>query len=427
LSKIEKPVCIGIDFGTTNTCVAVLEKNGKARVLNIDPTSSDPRLIKTLLYFPNRKEAFFGKQAIEQYFERGMEGRFFQSIKRLLPNSEFTGTSLFGSHMGVEEFIARFLQELKNRIEKEVGPTEGIPIHIGRPARYSQDSAKEGLAVVRFKHALANVGWEHARLIEEPVAASATNPSQNHAMTLVADLGGGTSDFTIFKIESELKSQTFAVHGIPTAGDALDSDFFEAKLFEPFGAKIQYQRPFSSNILTLPPNLIRLLPKWHHHGFLRDKATWNFILDLRKELVDPTQKPQLENLITLVEENLGYKLHLEVERIKIELSEKEKEAFLFKSYPIHIGFDVSKKDFNSIIEHNVNEIVKTAVETCRIGKLGVEEIEVLQMTGGTSKVPLVRAALKQAFPKAKLIDHETFTAVAEGLALLGKTMEVRYS
>lgn len=411
---------VGIDFGTTNTCVSVRDADGKVRVLELDPGSSDPRLMKTLLYFPSRREAYFGKQAIDQYFERGMEGRFFQSIKRLLPNPEFTGTSLYGSHMGIEEFIARFLKELKARIEKQVGSIEGVPVNFGRPARYSQEPSHEGLAVVRFKASLDQAGFQNYKLVEEPVAAAAANPASNEKLgiTLVADLGGGTSDFTIFELHPGKPTRTHAVHGISVAGDALDSSFFAERLNEHFGSTIQYQRPFSSNILTLPVNLVKLLPKWHHHAFLRERATWNFITTLRKELVDPKQKPLLENLISLVEENLGYKLHQEVERLKVALSTSEKDPFHFKSYPIDIGFPVAKKDYEKIIQERIEEITKTALETCKIGRLKPEEIETLQFTGGTSKVPAVRQALQACFPKARVIDHETFTAVAEGLSLL---------
>lgn len=414
---------VGIDFGTTNTVVAVRE-NGKTRVLPLDPGADNPTLLKTLLYFPNRKTAFFGKSAIYEYFEQGMEGRFFQSIKRLLPNPDFTGTSLFGTHAGIEDLISAFLRDVKRRIEKEVGPIGATPVFFGRPARYSQEPPREGLAVVRFKRSVEMAGFDlqTCRFVEEPVAA-AKSVSQSPAtgkpgpITLISDLGGGTSDYTLFQENADRTIHTFSVHGVPLAGDALDSDFFVARLNEPFGAGIRYQRPFSSNILTLPTLLLGHLPKWHHHAFLRERTTWNFIITLRKELVDPEQKPKLENLITLVEENLGYKLHLQVEALKIALSEKAKEEFSFKSYPIDIGFDVTKSEMDQMTEKTVDEILKAALETCKYGKIAPEEVEVVQHTGGTSKVPIIRERLKKAFPNARTAEHETFTAVAEGLAM----------
>lgn len=442
---MSKPRAIGIDYGTSNTVAAALETDGRARVLQLDPDSgaSDPCLLKSLLYFPDRNQSFFGKKAIDQYFDLGMEGRFLQSIKRLLPNPEFTGTSLFGRHAGIEALVARFLQDLRLRIEKEVGSVAGIPIFFGRPARYSQDSSREGLAVVRFKRAIEMAGFdlERVRLVEEPVAAmvaattgkthstkaaqslAGSDASEKGPVTLIADLGGGTSDFTLFqKVSTRVQPQgihTFAVHGVSVAGDALDSNFFVAKLQERFGAGIRYQRPFSSNILTMPTALMKLLPKWHHHAFLRERATWNFILVLRKELVDPEQKPLLENLITLVEDNLGYRLHLSVEDLKLRLSQEAKSDFGFKSYPIDIAFDVPRAEFESIIGVSVDAIGATALETCRIGRVNPEEVEALQFTGGTSKVPLIRERLSKLFPRAKLVDQDTFTAVAEGLALHG--------
>jgi hypothetical chaperone protein len=428
---------IGIDYGTSNTVVAVLGPEGDAHVLELDRDTgaADPRLLKSLLYFPEKKVAYFGKSAIDQYFDLGMEGRFFQSIKRLLANPEFTGTSLFGRHAGIEDLIARFLQELRRRIEIEIGkPVKGIPTYFGRPARYSQDSSREGLAIVRFRRAIEMAGFDLAdvTLVEEPVAAMVSGArldreavSENGPITLIADLGGGTSDFTLFRrVSMRVQPEgihTFAVHGVSIAGDALDSDFFMAKLQDFFGASIRYQRPFASNVLTMPTSLVKHLPKWHHHAFLRERATWNFILVLRKELVDPEQKPWLENLITLVEDNLGYRLHLSVEELKLRLSQAEKTDFEFRSYPIEIGFPMKRKEYESVIHPSVEGIGKTALETCRYGKMKPEEVERLQFTGGTSKVPIIRQELSKLFPNAKLLDQDTFTAVAEGLALHGKS------
>jgi hypothetical chaperone protein len=428
---------IGIDYGTSNTVAAVLEEDGTARVLELDPGPgpADPRLLKSLLYFPERNKSYFGRGAIEQYFDLGMEGRFLQSIKRLLPNPDFTGTSMFGKHAGIEDLIARFLQELRLRIEKQIGePIGDLPVIFGRPARYSQDSARESLAVIRFKRAIEMGGFnlENVKLVEEPIAAMIAGArserdelKEDGPITLIADLGGGTSDFTLFRrVSTKVQPEgihTFSVHGISVAGDALDSDFFVARLQDLFGASIKYQRPFSSNILTMPTLLVKHLPKWHHHAFLKERATWNFILVLRKELVDPEQKPWLENLITLIEDNLGYRLHITVEDLKLRLSSESKIDFEFKSYPIDIGFPVKRTEFEKIISPSVNEIVEAALETCRYGKITPGEIERLQFTGGTSKVPAIRSALAAKFPKAKLVDQDTFTAVAEGLALFGTT------
>lgn len=415
---------IGIDFGTTNTCVAVRDANDQVRILSIDPKAANPKLIRTLLYMPSRQECFYGKGAIDQYFDRGMEGRFFQSIKKLLPNTEFNGTSVFGIHLGVEALVARFLKELKARIEQEVGPIDGIPIRMGRPARYSLDETREATAVTRFLKAIELAGFQKVRLVDEPTAAAASGPIgpiDKPELVLVCDLGGGTSDFTLFERGDDpgQKSglvKTLSVYGVPVAGDSLDSDFFRESLNPSFGSQIRYQRVFSSNILTLPTSFVKILPKWHHHAFLRERSTWEFILGLRKELVDEKQKPLLENLISLVEENLGYKLHQEVERIKIALSNQGQERFHFKSYPVFIEFEVSKPQYEAMIDPSVLTIVSAALETLRVAALSPQCVDVLQFTGGTAQVPKVRTAIAALFPQARIVDSEAFTAVAEGLA-----------
>jgi hypothetical chaperone protein len=420
--------CIGIDFGTTNTCVAVKE-NGKVRVLTIDPTSPQTDLIRTLIYIPSKKDSFFGRNAIDRYFDDGMEGRFFQSIKKLLPNPDFTGTSVFGVRMGVESLIAKFLTELKKRIEAEIGPIGEIPIHMGRPARYSLDSAREELAVTRFKKSIELAGFKNFTLIDEPTAA-AESASQKESgrptegsLVLVCDLGGGTSDFTLFRSNAKASIKTLSVYGVPIAGDSLDSDFFKERLNPHFGSTLRYTRALSSNVLTLPSTFIRILPKWHHHALLKERSTWNFILALRNELVDEHQKKNLENLITLVEENLGYMLHQQVEKLKIALSAAQASPFSFSSYPVKIEFDVETADYEKMIEPSVLEIEEAAIETLRLGNCDPLNVDILQFTGGTAKVPLIRQRIQKRFPNARVIEAEAFTAVAEGLAQISQLDE----
>ena len=361
--------CVGIDFGTTNTCVSVREGK-RIRVLEIDPLSAQSTLMRTLIYIPNRNESFYGKNAIDQYFDRGMEGRFFQSVKKLLPNPDFTGTSVFGIRLGVEALVARFLSELKKRIEKEVGPIDGVPIHFGRPARYSLEPEREELAVVRFKKAIELAGFKNISLIDEPTAAalSSTRAQKEDALVLVCDLGGGTSDFTLFSAKNLGAVQALSVYGVPVAGDSLDTDFFKEKLNVFFGSEVRYQRPFSSNVLTLPSIFVRILPKWHHHAFLKERSTWEFILSLRRELVDEKQTQALENLITLVEENLGYMLHQRVENLKVSLSDSKEAEFSFKSYPIDIRFLVGAPNYDQMIEPSVVDITEAALKTLELGK-----------------------------------------------------------
>lgn len=449
-------VGLGIDFGTTNSAAAIAFADGSTEVLPLDPLpetqgasqnreatggpNHDPRLFPTLLYFPGRTEAYFGSQAVRQYFDRDREGRFFQSIKRLLPNSEFQGTAIHGKFVSVEELIARFLTELRLRVERSLGaPLGGIPVVFGRPARYSVEPGAEGLAVVRFKRACELAGFFRPRFLEEPLAAAKiyqADPALGHHSVLIADLGGGTSDFTLmefsesgvraapFQLEgssalpdgAQAKARILGSHGISVAGDALDSAFFVAKLSPHFGTELRYQRPFSENVLTFPVAFARLLPKWHHHAFLKEKSVWNFLKQLRRELVDQSDRTALENLINLVEDNLGYALHAQVERLKKDLSQSEQARFVFKSYPIDLEFDVSRAEYEQMVRPSAELIADAAIETLRQARVDPGSLARISFTGGTSRVPLVRQQILEKFANAREVEQDTFTSVAAGLA-----------
>jgi hypothetical chaperone protein len=417
---LKAPRAIGIDFGTSNSAASILQADGSARLFALDGQESHPELLKSLLYFPSRRESFFGGQAIREYFERDREGRFFQSIKRLLPSPSFKGTVIHHQFVSLEELISRFLSETRRRIESEIGPIpETLPVMMGRPARYSLEQERELLAATRFKKACELAGFTKVTFIEEPKAAALTYRPRTHKpeLVLVADLGGGTSDFTLMRVQKGKPTEVLSSYGVPVAGDALDSAFVAARLTSYFGSEIRYQRPFSENVLTMPTSFMSLLPKWHQHAFLKEKDTWNFIQNLRKEIVDRKQLAYLENLITLVEDNLGYALHQRVEQLKVDLSLGNRADFVFKSYPIDIQLAVTRSEYDQIISEPAEAIRNAAVETAALGKVDPQEVHFVYFTGGTSKVPLIRELILRSFPQAETVDQDAFTSVAAGLAL----------
>ena len=419
---------IGIDFGTSNTAASVLGLRDGAWIHEVIPLD-DQELLKSLLYFPSSRESYFGKAAIEKYFENEREGRFFQSIKRLLPNPDFSGTQISGRFVSLENLIARFLAETKKRIEARLGQSiTEREVVFGRPALYSLDESREKLATTRFLEAIRLAEFQNFKLLEEPTAASrlvmkkGESVSQNEGITLVADLGGGTSDFTVLRQSGSGRHEVLAVYGIPLAGDALDSVFVSSRLLPYFGSEVKYQRPFSSNILTFPTSLISRIPKWHQHVLLKEKSNWNFLLDLKKELVNPADKKVLENLLTLVDENLGYQLHQSVERLKFEISQipqdqNEKCIFAFRSYPIDLQLEVTSIEYEEIIQGVVEKIADTARATLRLAGLSPSQVQVLQFTGGTSQVPALRRAISGVLKEAIVRDQDSFTSVALGLSL----------
>ena len=425
LIEIER---IGIDFGTSNTAASVSGVRHGNPIHEIIPLD-DRDLLKSLLYFPSPRESYFGKAAIEKYFENEREGRFFQSIKRLLPNPDFSGTQISGRFVSLENLISRFLAEAKKRIEIKFDQSiSEKEIVFGRPALYSLDEAREKLATTRFHEAIRLAGFQNYSLLEEPTAASrvAIKKSQGiptkEKVTLVADLGGGTSDFTVLHQSESGSHRVLAVHGIPLAGDALDSTFVSNRLLPYFGSEVKYQRPFSSNILTFPTSLISRIPKWHQHVILKEKSNWNFLLDLKKELVNPSDKKVLENIITLVDENLGYQLHQSVERLKIAIAssqqdQNEEKNFEFRSYPIDIQFGVQRMQYEEIIHGVAQQITETAAETLRLAGIQPSQIDVLHFTGGTSQVPVLRKSIAAVVPQAVIEDQDSFTSVALGLSL----------
>ena len=150
---MQTKVILGIDFGTSNSLVGGWRNGKRIEALPIDPTAVDSTLMRTLLYFPNRDLCYYGNEAIKNYIENDLEGRFFRSFKAHLPNNHYLGTVIDNRILTLESMIGIFLLELKKRAEAILNTPIDTAV-FGKPARYSLDPVKEGFALHRMQKAI---------------------------------------------------------------------------------------------------------------------------------------------------------------------------------------------------------------------------------------------------------------------------------
>lgn len=409
---------LAVDFGTSNSLAGAWIDGKRIEALPLDEEAEDPTLMRTLLYFPNDNRCFYGHQAISEYIANQMEGRLFRSFKSRLPSLNYRGTFIQNRMVTLENMIGIFLLELKRRAEK-ILKTNVEKAIFGRPARYSMDPAKEELALHRMKKAVEFAGFKSFEFVPEPLAAAFDfrRDLKSEKIILIGDFGGGTSDFTIIRVGpyNFSKDHVLGIDGYPLAGDALDSLFMSQSLNTNFGVKSKYKLPMGSNILTMPLSIMERLNHPAQIVHLKERDTYEFIKDVRKCALVEGDKKYIDQLFVLIEDNQIFSFFESIEKTKRALSSKDQAEFIFQ-YP---GIDITQV-FNqrqlSDWAQNAKEKIFSSLDSC-LQQAGVQpsDIDLVCLTGGTAKVPLVRNELERRFGKEKLQTQSHFHSVLSGL------------
>ncbi len=408
---------LAIDFGTTNTLAGVWVDQ-KVELLKLDPFSEDHSLFRTLLYFPHSEKAFYGAEAILQYIENEAEGRLFRSFKTHLSNPQYLGTAIGNRILPIEHMVGLFLLEVKKRAEKITGKPL-LKALIGKPARYSMDPIKEGLALHRMKKAAEYAGFQEFIFVPEPFAAAWNLRShiKSEKLVLIGDFGGGTSDFTLMRLNPRTfkKEDVLSIQGLPKAGDSLDSVFMKNRLNFHFGAQSQYRLPLGSNVLKMPPAILDKLnlPAWIVH--LKEKETFEFIKTVQKCSLSPESRKSIDQLIVLVEDQRIFSFFEEIEKTKRILSKELQTSFIFDEPGIQVREDFKRTDFEIWAEPVVSEIFQVMDEMMIQAQVKPEDIDLICLTGGTAQAPLIRQALEKRFDQSKLQTTQAFHSVISGL------------
>ena len=294
-------LAVGLDFGTTNSALAVAD--GDRTVLARFPNKAGlTDTFRSILYFhPELRDAVGrlgvvgGGRAIDAYLEADGSGRLIQSLKTYLADRGFQATNIFGTTLSLGELMKRLLVNIRARGEDQFGEL-GSRLVVGRPVKFASASLEEHetLALNRLRASLAAAGWSDVVFELEPVAAAYYYESSlNHDETvLIADFGGGTSDFSFIEVGPSYRARPKArsilgTEGVGIAGDALDARIMQHLVAPRLGAGSSYRSMFGKE-LTVPIWIYKHLNRWHHLSFLKSKKN----IDMLEEIVKPGGSPR---------------------------------------------------------------------------------------------------------------------------------------
>lgn len=415
--KSQGPI-LAIDFGTSHSLVGAFVRGNKRAAMPIDPGALDPTMMRTLLYFPHQNLCYYGSEAIKQYLENELEGRLFRSFKSHLPTQSYLGTVIDNRMLPLETMVGTFILELKKRAEKILGE----PVYravIGKPARYSMDPIADEFAIHRMKKAALFAGFTEVIFIPEPLAAAFDyrQSLKNEKLVLIGDFGGGTSDFTLIRLDPSRfkKEDVLSIEGAPLAGDALDSLFMSQKLSKYFGAHAQYRLPMGSNIMTMPPGVAMRLNQPAHIVHLKEKSTYEFIKEVGKCSLTLEDKKAIERLFVLIDDQQIFQLFEQIEKTKRELSKSETSQLLFNYPDIELDELFTMKDFEAWAQDSKAKIFLALDRCLNQAGLTAEQIDLVCLTGGTAQVPFIKREFQLRFGDSKIQTQSQFHSVLSGL------------
>ncbi|MGF6547594.1 Hsp70 family protein [Paraburkholderia youngii] len=404
-----------IDFGTSNSAVAI----PSGPQLKLAPVEGAYTTLPTAVFFnTDENTTEFGRAALAAYID-GFDGRLMRSMKSILgsPLAENTTDLGDGSAIKYTDVIATFLTHLKRAAEASAGGAIDRAV-LGRPVFFVDDDPRaDQMAQQQLEAAARTVGLRDIHFQYEPIAAAFDYESHLSAegLVLVADIGGGTSDFSLVRVgpermkRVERKDDVLAHHGVHVAGTDFDRRVELVTILRELG--YQSLDPQGREI----PNRIYF-----------DLATWHLIntvytpkrvseLALMRHLF--TETKHHDRLMRVVEQRFGHALAAHAEEAKIGVAAGGETVIDLEQVEEDLRLAFDEAQLVKAGEDETRRIVQAARDTVQAAGVAPRELDAIYFTGGSTGLAFLSGALAAAFPDAKAVFGDRLASVATGLGI----------
>ena len=409
-------IACGLDFGTSNSAIGV-PRDGKAVLA---PVEGDRTLIPSAVFFDYETKGHiqFGEEAIDSYIAH-VDGRLMRALKSVLGSSLIDETTgLAGRQVPFTEIIETFIRHLKSKAETFAGgPIEAV-VH-GRPVRFvDDDDAADAKAQDSLEGIARRVGFREVSFVYEPIAAAYDyeRTAQREEIVLIADIGGGTSDFTVIRIGPDRRSRPdraddiLANAGVHIGGTDFDSLFSLNAVMPLLGLGSH----LVAKNLPMPLAPYIGLSTWATINFSYTPRNERHVAELLAGAQEPGRVGRLQKVIL---ERLGHRVAIAVEQGKVALSSADATDIALGFVEAGLHAPARRSRFETVIRDNTERLNRAAASCVAAAGLKPGDVQTVFFTGGSSLIPAARTAISRAAPDARIATGADFLSVASGLTL----------
>ncbi|KAF0812261.1 Chaperone protein HscA [Andreprevotia sp. IGB-42] len=404
----------GVDFGTSNSTVGWV-RPGQPTLLALEDGKTT---LPSMLFFNAEEESVsYGRAALTEYMD-GYEGRLMRSLKSILGTGLMSAqTEVAGQSLSFQTILSTFINELKARAETSAGIGFDAAV-LGRPVHFVDDDPKaDQLAQDTLAGIARDAGFRHIEFQFEPIAAAFDYEQtlDRETLTLIVDIGGGTSDFSLLRLSperakaAERHADILAWGGVHIGG----TDFDRALSLSALMPLLGYKTLLKSGA-EMPSSYYFNLATWHTINFVYTRRVMSDLQDLFR---DAQEREKLDRLFKLIARRAGHWLATQAEAAKIALSDTSEHLLVLERIEEGLTHTLQRSVFENAIGGLIGRIETAVTDVLRNAGVTADQVDTVYFTGGASGVPLLRSQIGACLPNARHVEGDRFGSIGTGLAI----------
>jgi hypothetical chaperone protein len=421
-SVTSRPIGYGIDFGTSNSAVAVAYAD-RVEVVQLGSSKTLPSFV--YLHRAGRRTA--GDEAVKTFLESGHEktdcwncslapygwdtdcrqyrkgggcndARLLSGVKHELAKLGFAGTNSWATDFSVGSLVSVVLKRLKDEADAAVGES-ATSVVLGHPVVFAgadpaDRAASDAEAFRRLDDAAKEAGFTKVAFLPEPTAAVIGGPSYR-GVEVAVDFGGGTFDVAVMESRDGVP-RIAGLSGVAVGGETLDGVLFETSVGPALGLEV--------------------LPYWLYNELRTASSVRLLMADPGiPSILSRIRGPAAALVHALLYDGHAYDFYKAIESAKIALSDSDEVELRFPPLGLHVT--LQRAAFESMIRADLDLVRETITRALDDAGVTSKEVGRVLLTGGSAYIPAFRADLAEMFGAERLEQRDAFTAVVHGLGV----------